>query len=123
MKKPRIAAGLRAWEETTEHVSPARLGGCEGDHTSVPTHESVLRAPVALDVAKAWKPLRCVECGSEIEMNESDNFEKAVAISSLSDAQLIYILQRAADDDEGEELTQFVEAEIARRKIQGGALQ
>ena len=56
-------------------------------------------------------------------MNESDKLEKAVAISSLSDAQLIYILQRAVDNDEGEELTQVVEAEIARRKIQGGALQ
>jgi len=56
-------------------------------------------------------------------MTDSDKLEEAVAISSLSDAQLIYILQRAVDDDEGEELTQIVEAEIARRKIQGGALQ
>jgi hypothetical protein len=56
-------------------------------------------------------------------MNFSDKLEEAVAISSLSVAQLIYILQRAVDDDEEEELTQIVEAEIARRKIQGGALQ
>jgi hypothetical protein len=64
-----------------------------------------------------------VERGSEIEMTDSDKRKEAVAIGSLSDAQLIYILQRAVDDDEGAELTQFVEAEIARRKIQGGALQ
>jgi hypothetical protein len=83
----------------------------------------VLQSPVPQDVAKAPKPPRCVECGSEIEVNESDKLKEAIAISSLSDAQLVYILQRAADDDEGEELTQFVEAEIARRKIQGGALQ
>jgi hypothetical protein len=77
-----------------------------------------------MDVAKAPKPLRCVGCGSEVEMTDSDKLNEAVAISSLSDAQLIYILQRALDDDEGEEeLTQFVEAEIARRKTQGGALQ
>ena len=88
-----------------------------------PTHGSVLRAPAPLDVAKAPKSLRCVECGSEIEMTDSDKLTETVAISSLSDAQLIYILQRAVDDDEGEELTQIVEAEIARRKIQGGALQ
>jgi hypothetical protein len=56
-------------------------------------------------------------------MIDSDKLKGAVAISSLSDAQLIYILQRVVDDDEGEELTQFVESEIARRKIQGGALQ
>jgi hypothetical protein len=56
-------------------------------------------------------------------MTDSDKLNEAVAISSLSDAQLIYILQRALDDDEGEELTQFVKAEIARRKTQGGALQ
>jgi hypothetical protein len=56
-------------------------------------------------------------------MTDSDELTETVAISSLSDAQLIYILQRAVDDDEGEELTQIVEAEIARRKIQGGALQ
>jgi hypothetical protein len=54
-------------------------------------------------------------------MTDLDKRKDSVAISSLSDAQLIYILQRV--DDEGEELTQFVEAEIARRKIQGGALQ
>jgi hypothetical protein len=56
-------------------------------------------------------------------MTDSDKLKEPVAISSLSDAQLIYILQRAFDDDEGEELRQFVEAEIARRKMQGGALQ
>jgi hypothetical protein len=74
-----------------------------------------------------WQKHRCrldeFECGSEIEMTEANQLKGAVAISSLSDAQLIYILQRAVDDDEGEELTQVVEAEIARRKIQGGALQ
>jgi hypothetical protein len=74
-------------------------------------------------VAKVPKPLRCVKCGSEVEMTDLDKLDEAVAISSLSDAELIYILQRAVDDDEGEELTQIVEAEIARRKIQGGALQ
>jgi hypothetical protein len=55
-------------------------------------------------------------------MTDLDKRKESVAISSLSDAQLIYILQQI-DDDEGEELTQVVEAEIARRKIHGGALQ
>jgi hypothetical protein len=86
------------------------------------THGSVLRTLGPLDVAKAPRSLRYAECEGEIEMTDLDKRKEAVAISSLSDAQLIYILQRV-DDDEGEELTQFVEAEIARRKIQGGALQ
>jgi hypothetical protein len=81
----------------------------------------VLRTPASLDVAKAPRSLRYAECEGEIEMT-LDKRKDSVAISSLSDAQLIYILQRV-DVDEGEELTQFVEAEIARRKIQGGALQ
>jgi hypothetical protein len=81
----------------------------------------VLRTPASLDVAKAPRSLRYAECEGEIEMTDLDKRKDSVAISSLSDAQLIYILQRV--DDEGEELTQFVEAEIARRKIQGGALQ
>jgi hypothetical protein len=56
-------------------------------------------------------------------MTNSDKRREPVPISSLSDAQLIYILQQVVDDDEQAELTQFVEAEIARRKIEGGTLQ
>jgi hypothetical protein len=67
--------------------------------------------------------LRCVACESEVDMTNSDKRREPVPISSLSDAQLIYILQQVVDDDEQAELTQFVEAEIARRKIEGGALQ
>jgi hypothetical protein len=52
--------------------------------------------------------------------NDCDEHKRPVAINSLSDAQLIYILQQVVDD---EGLTHFVEAEIARRKIAGGALQ
>jgi hypothetical protein len=52
--------------------------------------------------------------------NDGDEHKRPVAISSLSDAQLIYILQQVVDD---EGLTHFIEAEIARRKIAGGALQ
>jgi hypothetical protein len=52
---------------------------------------------------------------------DNDNERKgAVAISSLSDTQLIHILQQVVDD---EGLTLFIEAEIARRRIAGGALQ
>jgi hypothetical protein len=52
---------------------------------------------------------------------DNDNDErKPVAISSLSDAQLIHILQQVVDD---EGLAYLIEAEIARRKISGGALQ
>jgi hypothetical protein len=52
--------------------------------------------------------------------NDNDDERKPVAISSLSDAQLIHILQQVVDDDG---LTHLIEAEIARRKISGGALQ
>jgi hypothetical protein len=52
--------------------------------------------------------------------DDDDKGGKPVLISSLSDAQLIHILQQVVDD---EGLTHFVEAEIARRKLGGGALQ
>jgi hypothetical protein len=52
----------------------------------------------------------------------SDDDEKAIAIQSLSNAQLIQILQ-LDDSDEGElnSITRMVEAEIARRKNEGGS--
>jgi hypothetical protein len=56
-------------------------------------------------------------------MTSSDKRKEPVPISRLSDAELIHILQQVVGDDEDEELTQFIEAEIARRKIAGGALQ
>lgn len=51
----------------------------------------------------------------------SDDDEKAIAIQSLSNAQLIQILQ-LDDSDEGElnSITRMVEAEIARRKNERG---
>jgi hypothetical protein len=49
--------------------------------------------------------------------NMSDDDESAVAVQSLSDAQLIQILQLCGYDDD---ITQMVEAEIARRKKEGG---
>jgi hypothetical protein len=49
-------------------------------------------------------------------LNVPGNGEITVSITSLSDAELIGILQHE-DLDEG--MTQFVEAEIARRKKEG----
>ena len=46
-----------------------------------------------------------------------DDKEKAVSIESLSDAQLIQILQHHDFEDD---ITRMVEAEIARRKKEGG---
>jgi hypothetical protein len=47
--------------------------------------------------------------------------EVAVSIESLSDAQLIAILQALEfDENEPESLTRMVEDEIARRKTGGG---
>jgi hypothetical protein len=48
----------------------------------------------------------------------SDDDEKSVPIKKLSDAQLIQILQHHDFDDD---ITRMVEAEIARRKKEGGA--
>ena len=47
--------------------------------------------------------------------------EVSVSIHSLSDAQLIAILQaQDFDEDETDSLTRMVEDEIARRKTEGG---
>jgi hypothetical protein len=47
--------------------------------------------------------------------------EVSVSIHSLSDAQLIAILQaQDFDEDEMDSLTRIVEDEIARRKMEGG---
>jgi hypothetical protein len=52
----------------------------------------------------------------------SDDKEKAVSIESLSDAQLIAILQQDdSDESDPSGITRVVEAEIARRKKEGGA--
>jgi hypothetical protein len=71
-----------------------------------------------------------VGCESEPEMtsddrdydndNDDDERGKPVPLNTLSDAELIHILQEVVDD---EGLTHFIEAEIARRKLAGGALQ
>jgi hypothetical protein len=51
----------------------------------------------------------------------SDDDEKAVAIQSLSNAQLIQILLLDdSDEDELNSITRMVETEIARRKKEGG---
>jgi hypothetical protein len=47
----------------------------------------------------------------------SDDDDEGVAIQSLSDAQLIAILQHHDFDDY---ITRMIEAEIARRKKNGG---
>ena len=49
--------------------------------------------------------------------------EKAIAIQSLSDAQLIAILQQDDGDENPCSITRIVEAEIARRKKEGPPLQ
>jgi hypothetical protein len=52
----------------------------------------------------------------------SDDKEKAVSIESLSDAQLIAILQQDdGDESDPNSITRVVEAEIARRRKDGGA--
>jgi hypothetical protein len=52
----------------------------------------------------------------------SDDDEKPIAIQSLSNAQLIQILQLDdSDEDELNSITRMVEAEIARRKKEGGS--
>jgi hypothetical protein len=52
----------------------------------------------------------------------SDDDEKAIAIESLSDAQLIQILQLDdSDEHEPNSIRRMVEAEIARRKKEGGS--
>jgi hypothetical protein len=59
-----------------------------------------------------------LQIGSETNMFGDD--ERAVAIQSLSDAQLIHILQLDDSDDDGpDSLRRMVEAEIARRKKEG----
>jgi hypothetical protein len=57
-------------------------------------------------------------CRLEGDVSMSDDDDAAVTIQSLSDAALIAILQH---HDFDEDLTQMVEAEIARRKKEGGA--
>jgi hypothetical protein len=53
-------------------------------------------------------------------VNMSDDDEKALAIESLSNAQLIQILQQDdSDENEPNSITRIVEAEIARRKKEG----
>jgi hypothetical protein len=47
-----------------------------------------------------------------------DDDDKAVLIRSLSDAELIKIIQQHEFDDD---ITRMVEAEIARRKKEGGS--
>jgi hypothetical protein len=54
----------------------------------------------------------------EAEVSISDNGDQAVLIQTQSDAQLIQILQHHDFDDD---ITRMVEAEIARRKKEGGA--
>ena len=56
--------------------------------------------------------------GLEAEVSISDNGDQAVLIQTQSDAQLIQILQHHDFDDD---ITRMVEAEIARRKKEGGA--
>jgi hypothetical protein len=57
---------------------------------------------------------------SQSEMSDGD--EKAVAIQSLSNSQLIQILQLDdSDEDELNSITRMVETEIARRKKVGGS--
>jgi hypothetical protein len=52
----------------------------------------------------------------------SDDEEKAITIQSLSDAQLIAILQEDdSDDSDPYSIRRTIEAEIARRKKEGGA--
>jgi hypothetical protein len=52
--------------------------------------------------------------------DEGNDDARIVAVQSLSNAQLIQILQRHDGDDE---LTQMVEEELARRKTDGAPLQ
>jgi hypothetical protein len=55
-------------------------------------------------------------------MNMSDDDEKAIAIESLSNAQLIQILQLDdSDENEPNSIRRMVEAEIARRRKEGGS--
>jgi hypothetical protein len=50
----------------------------------------------------------------------SGDDERGIAIQSLSDAQLIHILQLDDSDDDGpDSLRRLVEDEIARRKKEG----
>jgi hypothetical protein len=60
----------------------------------------------------AGKEKRCVNNLEEPEADEG----RVVAIQSLSNAELIAILQTHGDDDE---LTQMVEEELERRKTDG----
>jgi hypothetical protein len=51
-----------------------------------------------------------------------DDDDKGVSIQSLSDAQLIHILQLDdSDENDPNSLRRLVEAEIARRKKEGGS--
>jgi hypothetical protein len=52
-------------------------------------------------------------------LEEGNNGGRIVAIQSLSNAQLIQILQHHDD----EKLTQMIEEELARRKTDGAPLQ
>jgi hypothetical protein len=56
-------------------------------------------------------------CRLEAVVSMSDDDDEGVAIQSLSDAQLIAILQHHDFDDY---ITRMIEAEIARRKKDGG---
>jgi hypothetical protein len=56
-------------------------------------------------------------CRLEAEVSISDDDDEAVALQSLSDAQLLAILQHHDFDDY---ITRMIEAEIARRKKEGG---
>jgi hypothetical protein len=55
-------------------------------------------------------------------VNMPDDNEKAVAVQSLSNAQLFAILQQDdSDESDPDSITRMVEAEIARRKKEGGS--
>jgi hypothetical protein len=49
-------------------------------------------------------------------MSEETEDERVISLQSLTNAQLIQILQHHDDDDD---LTRLVEAELARRKAEG----
>ena len=52
----------------------------------------------------------------------SDNDKEPIAIQNLSDADLIAILQQDdSEESDANSITRMVEAEIARRKKEGGS--
>jgi hypothetical protein len=61
-----------------------------------------------------------VQIGRRVSM--SDDEEKAVSIQSLTDAQLIAILQfDDSDENDPNSIVRIVEAEVVRRKKEGGS--